>query len=149
MSFQRQKKKMKRGFSTLYPSPPFLSSFSTHLCSLRHCGVSSSSSGLRAFTVSSGGEVHGRARPATCTGGWVIGTEERRMNSFDSRLNPSSRRIEQNIVDLNKRRTLTPLQQVLILNAHFLCIVTYYCMLMNTYASKCFCLVFSACIKYD
>lgn len=46
-------KKMKRGLSTLYLFP-FLSSFSRHLCSLHHCGVSSSSAGLRAFTLSSG-----------------------------------------------------------------------------------------------
>lgn len=40
----------------IFFSSPFLSSFYTHLCSVLHCGVSSSNSGLRAFSLSSGWE---------------------------------------------------------------------------------------------
>ncbi len=78
--------KMKRGFGTLYLSPLFV--FVLY-ASLLSAPLWSLFIQLEASVPSlcPRGESAGRARLAECTGGWVTGTAECRMNSLDS-LNP-------------------------------------------------------------
>lgn len=111
----KKKKKMKRGFSTLCLSP-FLSSVSTHLRSLHHCGVSASSSGFRALTLSSGWEVQESTAGLMHCG---LGDLARRMKDEFFWLSSKSV-VQKNWTNYRVHAQKMHTHQVLMLYAHFL-----------------------------
>lgn len=142
-----QETKKWKGVLALYLSPFFC----LHsLCIFALCAIVDSLHPTQASMPSlcPRGERTGRARLAKCTGGWVIGTAEWRMNSLDSRLNLLYIRIEQALSNNDGRAqnmqihhytlACTPLRQVLILYARLLSIVMYYCMITrHTHTHTC------------
>lgn len=88
LPFISRDKKMKRGFGTLYLSPIFVFILYASFLSAPLCCVFIHPTRASLPSVCPRGETTGRARLAKCTGGWVTGTAEWRMNSLDSHLNP-------------------------------------------------------------